>query len=200
MTQPARRSAKATLYCVVGLLLLTALDLWTKDLAVEHLSHERTREVPEACEPDASGHIYMQRMRDEAKVLIDGYLEFRYAENCGAAFGMLNDAPRWIRFGVFMTAAVAAVGVLMWLFVIGNGGPLFAWSVPFVVSGAIGNLVDRARLGYVVDFIRFHVYSSFEWPTFNVADITITIGVGLLLLDGMRKPSPIPASEPKSAA
>jgi signal peptidase II len=200
MTQPARRSLQATLICIAGLTLLTALDLWTKDLAVEHLSETRSREVPPACEPDEAGHIYMQRQRGEAKVLIDQYLEFRYAENCGAAFGMLNDAPRWLRFGVFMTAAVAAVGVLMWLFVIGNGGPLFAWSVPFVVSGAIGNLVDRARLGYVVDFIRFHLPSGWEWPTFNVADITITIGVGLLLLDGLRKPTPSPSAPPKTAA
>jgi signal peptidase II len=55
------------------------------------------------------------------------------------------------------------------------------------VSGAVGNLFDRVRHGYVVDFIRFHVHDKFEWPTFNVADITIVIGVGLLLLDGMRK-------------
>jgi signal peptidase II len=146
--------------------------------------------------------VYLQRHRDGSYELIDGYLEFRYAENCGAAFGMLNDAPRWARFGVFMTAALASVVVLMWLFVTGNGGPLFAWSVPFVVSGALGNLVDRARLGYVIDFIRFHVHSSFEWPTFNVADVTITIGVALLLLDGMRKPVPAPTGEPepKSAA
>jgi signal peptidase II len=61
------------------------------------------------------------------------------------------------------------------------------------VSGALGNMVDRVRLGYVVDFIHFHVYDSFEWPTFNVADSTITIGVALLLLDGLRKPAEAPA-------
>jgi signal peptidase II len=78
------------------------------------------------------------------------------------------------------------------MFARGNGGPLFAWSVPLVVSGALGNMIDRVRLGYVVDFIHFHVYDSFEWPTFNVADSTITVGVALLLLDGMRRVEPSP--------
>ena len=48
--------------------------------------------------------------------------------------------------------------------------------------------IDRLRLGYVVDFIHFHVYDKFHWPTFNIADTTITIGVALLLLDGLRRP------------
>ena len=69
----------------------------------------------------------------------------------------------------------------MWLYWTGYGGTLFAVSVPLIASGALGNLVDRFRLGYVVDFIRFHVREAFVWPTFNVADITITVGVALLL-------------------
>jgi signal peptidase II len=78
-----------------------------------------------------------------------------------------------------------AVGALLFMFVTGTGGKLFAWSVPLIVSGALGNLVDRVRLGYVVDFIRFHLQEGWEWPTFNVADSTITVGVALLLLDGL---------------
>src|SRR5690606_10370962 len=89
------------------------------------------------------------------EVLIADYLEFQYAESCGAAFGLLRDADDWVRRAVFGVAALGAVVALMWMFVVGRGGPLFAWSVPFVVSGAVGNLVDRVRYGYVVDFIRF---------------------------------------------
>lgn len=75
----------------------------------------------------------------------------------------------------------------MWMFITANGGILFAWAVPLIISGALGNMIDRWRLGYVVDFIRFHLHDGWEWPTFNVADITITVGVAFLLLDGFRK-------------
>jgi signal peptidase II len=76
---------------------------------------------------------------------------------------------------------------------------LFEYSVPLVLSGAIGNLADRVRHGFVVDFIRFHIKDNWEYPTFNVADITIAIGVALLLMDGMKKPqqqAQVLASEP----
>ena len=182
-----RRSIQALGYCLVALVIFTAADLWSKEWASDNLSRERTRAVPAACLPDEHGRYYTQRVRTDRVVLVDGYLEFRYAENCGAAFGMLDEAPRWLRVGVFMTAGVVAVGALMWMFIVGQGGVLFAWSVPLVVSGALGNMVDRVRLGYVVDFIRFHIHDGWEWPTFNVADSTITVGVILLLLDGMRR-------------
>lgn len=196
-TAKARRTPKALMLATAALVLLTAIDLWGKDWAESELSRDRTREVPGACVPDEDGRTYMQRVRTRSVVLIDGYLEFRYAENCGAAFGMLDEAPKWMRASVFLTAALIAVGALTWMFFSGSGGVLFAWSVPLIVSGAIGNMVDRIRLGYVVDFIRFHVYDKFEYPTFNIADSTITIGVVLILLDGWlvsKKPSaPAPA-------
>lgn len=185
-----RRSPRAIALCLAALAFFTALDLWSKDWAVEALSRERIAEVPAACTPDAGGRYYMQRAREGRVVLIEGYLELRYAENCGAAFGMLDEAPRWVRVSIFMSAGLLAVGALLWMFVIGNGGRLFAWSVPLVVSGAIGNMVDRVRLGYVVDFIRFHLQDGWEWPTFNIADSAITVGVALLLLDGLRQRAP----------
>ena len=59
------------------------------------------------------------------------------------------------------------------------------YSVPLIVAGAIGNLADRIHRGYVVDFIRFHVHNQWEWPTFNVADMWISIGVTMLMIDGI---------------
>jgi signal peptidase II len=97
-----------------------------------------------------------------------------------------------------MTAGLVAVGALMFMFVTGSGGTLFAYSVPLIVSGALGNMVDRVRLGYVIDFIRFHLNDGWEWPTFNIADSTITVGVVLLLLDGLLQRSPAP--QPSTAA
>lgn len=191
------RSKREIAICFAALFALTALDLWTKAWAEGALSRPRATPVTEVCAPDEHGNYYMQRLRSEAVVLVPNYLELRYAENCGAAFGMLDDAPRWLRVSVFMGAGVVAIAALLLMFVRGHGGAMFAWAVPLVASGALGNMVDRVRLGYVVDFIHFHIHDKFEWPTFNVADATITVGVALLLLDGLRRPapSPEPASE-----
>jgi signal peptidase II len=185
-----RRSTAAIVACFIALALLTALDLGTKAWAVRELSHPVASPAP-VCTPDQHGRYY-QRLRTQSIVVVENYLELRYAENCGAAFGLLDRSPRWLRASLFTVAGVAAIGALLWMFVRARGGALFAWSVPLVVSGALGNMVDRLRLGYVVDFIYFHIYDRFEWPTFNVADATIAIGVGLLLLDGLKRPEPEP--------
>ncbi|MFI5306268.1 MAG: signal peptidase II [Polyangiales bacterium] len=198
------RSRRALAFCIVGVVALTAADLWTKSWAESRLSSAQGSETSAPCMADAQGHYYMQRLRSDSIMLVDGFLELRYAENCGAAFGLLDQSPRWLRAAVFMTAGVLAIIALLWMFSHGSGGVLFAWSVPLVVSGAVGNMVDRLRLGYVVDFIHFHIHDSFEWPTFNFADSTITVGVALLLLDGMRRQaphgqSPAPASRAEKA-
>jgi signal peptidase II len=179
------RTKRAVIWCVVATALLTALDLGTKSWALSALSEPRPELTTPACHRDSSGHVPAQRFRKAPVVLVEGYLEFRYAENCAAAFSMLKDSPLVFRRVLFSVAALIAVVMLMWMFVTGHGGRWFGWSVPFIVSGALGNLIDRLRLGYVVDFIRFHIQDGFEWPTFNVADATITIGVILLLLDGL---------------
>jgi len=195
-----RRTTQALLVCLVATAVLTAADLWSKDWAQAELSRERTAGTHAVCEPDAQGYYSMQRLRSGSVVLIDGYLEFRYAENCGAAFGMLNESPKWVRVAVFMSAGAIAVGALLFMFISGTGGQLFAWSVPLIVSGALGNLIDRVRLGYVVDFVRFHLQEGWEWPTFNFADATITVGVALLLLDGLLSREPATKSTETTAA
>jgi signal peptidase II len=186
--------------CLAATVVYTLADLGSKAWAEGALSTERAFEIPPACTPNDLGQVYAQRGRGAIIVLVPGYLEFRYAENCGGAFGMLHDAPTWVRTGVFLGAGIVFIGVLGALFVRGSGGTLFAASVPLIASGALGNMVDRVRLGYVVDFIHFHIHDSFHWPTFNVADITITVGGALLVLDGLRRvePATTPASPPAS--
>ena len=186
---PAHRTKQALAICVLATIALTALDLWTKDLALEHLSTTPLGEPTPVCEASEDGYMYPQRLATEPYEVIAGNLELRYAENCGAAFSMLRDASSFVRHAVFGTAATVASIALFWMFWVGRGGRAFAWAVPLIVSGALGNLADRVRLGYVVDFIRFYWEESLpllgrQWPTFNVADITISIGVGLLLIDG----------------
>lgn len=197
---PWPRSRKAIALCVGSAIALIALDLGTKTWAELTLSAERSGERPEVCASDEDGYIRYQRARRPGLVVIEDVFELEYAENCGAAFGLLRNAPTAVRTTVFGIAATAATIVLLYLFAIGRGGVFFAWSVPLVVSGALGNLIDRIRYGYVVDFIHWHWRDAFDYPTFNVADIAITIGVVMLLIDGFRKQEPESAAKPAEAA
>lgn len=178
------RSRKALVLCLAAIGLLTAMDLGTKHWALERLSQPSSRASDPVCEPDQYGRTDAQRSQRPPVVLIDGLLELRYAENCGAAFGFMRDMPSAVRKGVFYVAAAGAVVLLLWMFITGRGGKLFAISVPLIVAGAIGNFVDRVKLGYVVDFVRFHLDDRWAYPTFNVADAWITIGVALILIEG----------------
>jgi signal peptidase II len=178
------RSPKAVVVCLAAVALLTAMDLGSKHWALDRLSQPSNAGSDPVCEPDIHGRIVPQRAQRAPVVLVDGYLEFRYAENCGAAFGFMRDMPTLVRKAVFYVAAAGAVILLLGMFITGRGGRLFAISVPLIVAGAIGNFVDRVNLGYVVDFIRFHLNDRWAYPTFNVADAWITIGVILILVEG----------------
>jgi len=160
------------------------MDLGSKHWALDRLSQPSTLGSDPVCEADAYGRIVPQRAQRPPVILIEGYLELRYAENCGAAFGFMRDMPSLVRKGVFYVAAGGAVVLLLWMFITGRGGGLFAISVPLIIAGAIGNFVDRVSLGYVVDFVRFHLNDRWAYPTFNVADAWITIGVVLILVEG----------------
>ena len=178
------RSSKALILCLAATAALTAMDLGSKHWALERLSQPASLAPEPVCQPNEYGRIQTQRSQRAPVVLIDGYLEFRYAENCGAAFGFMRDMPTLVRKGVFYVAAAGAVVLLLWMFVTGRGGTLFAISVPLIIAGAVGNFVDRVRLGYVIDFVRFHLNDRWAYPTFNVADAWITIGVTLILIEG----------------
>ena len=179
------RSRKALILCLAAAAVLTAMDLGSKHWALDRLSQPSSIASEPVCQPDEHGRTNSQRTQRSPIVLIDGYLEFRYAENCGAAFGFMREMPAPVRKGVFYFAAAGAVILLLWMFATGRGGTLFAISVPLIISGALGNFVDRVRLGYVVDFVRFHLNDRWAYPTFNVADACITIGVALILIEGV---------------
>jgi signal peptidase II len=178
-----RRSTGSIALCLTALAALTLADLTTKHWARGALSKPKAAALtPPLCAPDSEGRRGMQRAPVHSTVLIEGHLQLRYAENCGAAFGMLGTAPPALRTGLFTLSALGFTALLLVLYVRGGGGRMFAIAVPLIASGALGNLVDRLHAGYVVDFIRYH--GLFEWPTFNVADITIAVGAALLILDG----------------
>lgn len=120
--------------------------------------------------------LYLQ---GDPLVLIPGFLEFTYVENRGAAFGMLQGA-RWIFVAVTALLMVALLGVV--LFSKLRRSNLFTTCMILIVAGGIGNLIDRAINGFVVDMI--HVFAApigFDFPVFNVADCCVVIGSILLL-------------------
>lgn len=117
-------------------------------------------------------------------VAVIPFLNFRLAFNPGAAFSFLSDAGGWQRwFFVVLTLGVT-VFLLTWLLRLRPPARLLGLALSLIIGGAVGNLVDRLRFGYVVDFIDFYV-DNWHWPTFNVADSAITVGVAFMLLDSV---------------
>ena len=102
--------------------------------------------------------------------------------NEGAAFSFLSDAGGWQRWLLVTISIVVSAFVAGWLYRVYRQEKLLALALAFILGGALGNLVDRALLGYVVDFIVVY-YESYYFPAFNVADSAITIGAGFLILD-----------------
>jgi signal peptidase II len=124
-----------------------------------------------------------------AITVIEGYLDLEYHENPGSAFGLMRNLPgaRYILIGIGVIALV-----LVWR-MIGRvqhrrrtGDVAFA----LVAGGALGNVIDRIYLGRVVDFILMHIQRKATWPAYNVADIALVVGVGLLILVLGRSPDP----------
>ncbi len=107
--------------------------------------------------------------------LIKGVLQWTYVENRGAAFGMMKES-RWV-FMVISTVAITLM--LAYLLLAANQNKLFKISLAMLISGGIGNMIDRVALGYVVDFIDFCLI---DFAVFNFADSIVCIGAGLLIL------------------
>jgi len=117
------------------------------------------------------------------------FFNLTLAHNSGAAFSFLYDAGGWQRwFFSFIALAVSAV-IIRWLYKLKPEQTLLAVALSCVLGGAIGNLVDRLTLGYVVDFIQVY-WRHWYFPSFNVADSAITLGAGLLILDAIINPEP----------
>jgi signal peptidase II len=137
--------------------MVVILDQLTKSLVIKHFSlHESVKVVP-------------------------GFFSLTYVRNPGAAFGILAGASGSWRTIFFTTVSLAALAVIATLVrKTSDRLPLIAFSL--IAGGAVGNFIDRVRFGEVVDFIEWY-YRSFHWPTFNIADSAITVGVALLAID-----------------
>lgn len=113
---------------------------------------------------------------------ITSFFNFTLLHNYGAAFSFLSDAGGWQRWFFGLIALVVSFVLVVWIARVPPEKKIEIWALSLILGGAIGNLYDRMVLGYVVDFIVFH-YEQYAWPAFNIADMGICAGAGLLILD-----------------
>ncbi len=132
----------------------------------------------------ATKAMIVSRFRlNEILPVIGGVFNITYVRNTGAAFGILQNANPVFRVPFFIIVPlVALIAIAMIFKKIADADAKLSVALSLVIGGALGNLVDRLRFGFVVDFLDFH-WRVYHFPSFNVADSSICIGVGILMLD-----------------
>lgn len=116
--------------------------------------------------------------------VLEHYWEFEYTVNPGAAFGLLSDANSQYRLPFFIVVSLLAVAVILYLLRgVHPSQKILIVSLSFIGTGAVGNFIDRVRFGHVIDFIVWKYTDQWRWPTFNIADALITVGVALMLFE-----------------
>ncbi len=152
-----KSASKSGLWLLPVSAVVFLLDQWTKVIATESLK------------------IY------EA-VVVNEYLNWTLMHNEGMAFSLLADQSGWQRWGISIVAIAIVVWLLFWLKNSKFSAKFLNIGLVLVIGGALGNIYDRLVLGYVVDFIEIH-YEQHFWPTFNIADMAISLGAFFLILD-----------------
>jgi signal peptidase II len=122
--------------------------------------------------------------RGESRRVLGDFFRLTYVHNDGAAFG-LDLGNRWS----FIVVTVLVSAFIVFYYARSERTPLARWALAMILGGALGNLADRVRIGEVVDFLHLSV-AGFSWPIFNVADIGVSVGVGLLAFHLFRKEVP----------
>jgi signal peptidase II len=124
----------------------------------------------------------IRRLRFSDWTIINGVLDFVYAENPGIAFGQLQEGGAFGRWFFVVLAALAATAVFVYFVRTARTDDRVLGACALLLAGIVGNLTDRVRLGFVIDFILLHA-GQYRWPAFNVADASILIGASLLAYD-----------------
>ncbi len=137
--------------------VIIGLDQWTKALATDLLVYGKP--------------VYVMPV-----------LNWTLLHNYGAAFSFLSDQGGWQRWFFMAISVLVSLAFIVWLIRLPKEQWIVRYSLMLIIAGALGNLIDRVQLGYVVDFIHFHWDRSY-FPAFNIADMAISGGAGLMLLD-----------------
>jgi signal peptidase II len=132
--------------------------------------------------------------------VLAGLLDITYVRNSGAAFGLFASVDSSVK-AILLNSVAVLVFLVVSAYALRSSHRSIRLQVGFalILGGAVGNLLDRVRFGYVVDFLDFSI-SGHHWPAFNVADSAICVGVGLLFLDMLRNESEGAASGPETRA
>lgn len=181
------------------------IDAADADKTVEEvLTAEFTWSSPEHIESIARRHVRDddgRRLRPDDKVTADqkihvlhreativpDYWDFQYTRNPGAAFGFLADHDSPYRKPFFVVISIVAILIILYiLHGVTIQHQLLIWGLSLIAGGAIGNFIDRVSYSYVIDFILWKYTDEYRWPTFNVADVLIVVGVGLMLIEIVR--------------
>lgn len=126
-------------------------------------------------------------VRRREVVVLEGYWDHQYTRNPGAAFSFLADADESLRLPFFIATSSIAIIIMLWFLAgVGLEQQILIWGLAFVTGGALGNLIDRINYGYVIDFVVWKWTDAYRWPTFNIADAFICIGVGLMVIEMIR--------------
>lgn len=110
------------------------------------------------------------------------FFNITYVHNPGAAFSFLADQPGWQRWFFTAIASIASIVFMVWLSRTPKSNKLLSIAIALMLSGALGNLIDRVLFGYVIDFLDFYVGNS-HWPAFNIADSAIFVGAAFMVIE-----------------
>ena len=151
---------KLLLLYVLIVILIIIFDQWTKSLIIKNVM------------------LY--------EVLpVNSFINITHQENAGAAFSILSNAGGWQRWFLSVLAICISVYIVFWLFRLRNQDQIIlSIGLSLVLGGAIGNVIDRIQLGYVIDYIQVLIM-GWPFPTFNIADASITVGAVILIIDAL---------------
>jgi signal peptidase II len=187
---PGGQTKKWLVFLVVAVLSLVAdqaTKIWARD-SLPAARYDRTKTmciVPEdmMAQRSAGGQerLAPPLCHGEQVAVVDGFWDWRLSMNPGSAFGLFSsqNGARWF----LSIVGIGAVLGMLWM--LRKSRPdqhILHWALALVAGGAVGNLIDRIYFGVVTDFILWR-YQTHEWPVFNVADVVLVVGVGLMFID-----------------
>ena len=151
---------KLFLFYILIVILIIIFDQWTKSLIIKNVM------------------LY--------EVLpVNSFINITHQENTGAAFSILSNAGGWQRWFLSVLAICISVYIVFWLFRLRNQDQIIlSIGLSLVLGGAIGNVIDRIQLGYVIDYIQVLIM-GWPFPSFNIADASITVGAVILIIDAL---------------
>lgn len=150
---------KLVLISILTILISVILDLYTKQLVLDGMP------------------LYSR------SDLIDGFISITHSKNYGAAFSLLHNAPDWFRQPFFIIVRLLVMALVVVIMVKGKNSVKNIVAFSLILGGAMGNLISSIVYGFVTDFIDIKITSTYHWPTFNIADIAITVGVIMIFMD-----------------